>query len=138
MRYLWLILFGILLIIGCSSPPGDDVVYSSVPYPANKNILYYQSEADSGYQPFWTDIKATVSAYLNNSEYDSIKVAPKDIILVGQGLFRGTVEVEMPKFILVLKLERPNKSLGDKSIWQVISAEEKPWPKSRSKSTTSK
>jgi hypothetical protein len=138
MRYLWLILISITLIIGCSSPPDDDVEYSSVPYPANKNILFYQSEADSGYQPFWTDIKGTVSAYLNNSEYDSIDVKPEDVILLGQGLYRGTVEVEMPRFILVLKLERPNKSLGDKSIWQVISKEEKPWPDNRSRSTTSK
>jgi hypothetical protein len=137
MRYLWSVIIIALLIGGCR-PEQEVVEYKNLPYPANEDILYYQAEADSGYQAFWTDIKATASAYLNNSQYDTIEVAPEDIILVGQGLFRGTIEVEMPEFILTLKLERPNKSIGRRSIWQVISAEEKPWPEGSSKSKTSK
>jgi hypothetical protein len=137
MRYLWPVIIIALLIGGCR-PKQEVVDYKNLPYPPDENILFYQAEADSGYQTFWTDIKATTSAYLNNSQYDTIEVAPEDIILVGQGLFRGTIEVEMPEFILTLKLERPNKSIGRKSIWQVISAEEKLWPNDGSKSKTSK
>jgi hypothetical protein len=112
--------------------------YLNLPYPPNKDILFYQAESDSGYQTFWTDIKATTSAYLNNSKYDIYQVNHEDIIIIGEGLFRATVEVEMRDFILVLKFERPNKSIGKRSIWQIKSAEEKPWSEEHLKLETSK
>jgi hypothetical protein len=117
-----------IVIAGCM-PEQKESDYTNLPYPANEDILYYQSECDSGYQTFWTDIKLVTSAYLNNSKYDSIGVKPDDIIIKGEGLFTGYIEVEMPEIILELKLQRPNKSVGARSIWQVIEAKEIPWPK---------
>jgi len=122
-----------IIVAGCM-PDKKEVEYTNLPYPANEDILYYQSECDSGYQTFWTDIKLVTSAYLNNSKYDSIRVRPEDIIIKGEGLFTGYIEVELPNCILELKLERPNKSRGNNSIWQVIEAKEKPWPKPGSQS----
>ncbi|OQX92454.1 MAG: hypothetical protein B6D58_02840 [candidate division Zixibacteria bacterium 4484_95] len=100
-----------------------------LPYPPDKDILYYQAESDSGYQPWWTDIKAVTSAFLNNSQYCDRDVRPENIIIVGEGIFHGLIEVELPDMILELKMERKFKSRGRKSVWQVIAVKEKPWPK---------
>jgi len=126
MKYFVLICLAILCLGGCA-PEEKQVEYTNLPYPADKDIQYYQSATDSGYQKYWIDIKAVTSAYLNNSKYNAIKVTPENIIIVGEGLFHGTIDVEMPDFILELKLERPNKPLGRKSIWQVKEAKELPW-----------
>jgi len=129
-----LLLISLAIVIAGCMPEQKEVDYTNLPYPANEDILYYQSECDSGYQRFWTDIKLVTSAYLNNSKYDSIKVHPEDIIIKGAGLFTGYIEVEMPDYILELKLQRPNKSVGTRSIWQVIEAKETLWPKPDSQS----
>ena len=121
------------IIDGCM-PEKKEVEYTNLPYPPNEDILYYQSECDSGYQTFWTDIKLVTSAYLNNSKYEGIRVRSEDIIIKGEGLFTGYIEVEMPEIILELKLQRPNKSVGTRSIWQVIEAKEILWPKPDSQS----
>lgn len=138
MRYLAVVIFIGLIIAGCTSEKEKEFDYTNVPYPPNKDILYYQAEADSGYQTFWTDIKAVTSAYLNNSKYDVYIVNPKNVRIVGEGLFSGTVEVELPDFILELKLKRPNKSRGRDSIWQVVNVKEIPWPEKHSESDTLK
>jgi hypothetical protein len=132
------LIFAIIFVVWGCRPENKQEEFLNVPYPPNEDILYYQSEVDNGYQPFWTDIKATASAYLNNSKYAGIEVAPDDIIIVGEGIFHGTIDVEMPDYILELKMERPNKSKGRQSIWQVISVKEKPWPNNGSKSKKSK
>jgi len=121
-----------LLVAGCTRkepPPGPDW-----PFPPDKDMIYFQAEADSGYQPFWTDIKAVASAYLNNSRYTDIRLRAEDFILRSEGLYRGLVEVEMPDFIVELTMERKFKSRGRKGVWQVIDVVEKPWPKKRSQS----
>ncbi|MCP4580367.1 MAG: hypothetical protein GY839_02020 [candidate division Zixibacteria bacterium] len=122
-----------LLLLSCV-PEKEEVDFTNLPYPADEDIIYFQTECDSGYQAFWSDIKLASSAYLNNSKYEHIRVIEKDIRIMGEGLFTGFIEVEMPEFILELKLQRPNKSKGRKSIWQVIEVKEKPWPTKKSKS----
>jgi hypothetical protein len=121
-----------LIIAGCvekEPPPGPDW-----PFPPDKDMIYYQAEADSGYQPFWTDIKAVASAYLNNSRYAGVRLRAEDFILRSEGLFHGRVEIEMPDIIVELTMERKFKSKGRKGVWQVVDVVEKPWPKKHSKS----
>ena len=121
-----------LIFAGCTEkepPPGPDW-----PFPPDKDMIYYQAQADSGYQPFWTDIKAVASAYLNNSRYAGIPLKAEDFILRAEGLFHGRVEVEMPDYIVELTMERKFKSKGRKGIWQVVDVTEKPWPKKPSPS----
>jgi hypothetical protein len=123
-----------MLLIGCGSPKKEVEDFTNVPYPANEDIIYYQSECDSGYQAFWSDIRMATSAYLNNSKYAKFDISGDDIVIIGEGLFIGQTEVETPDFILEIKLIRPNKSRGRRSIWQVVEVEEKPWPTKDSKS----
>jgi len=129
-----LISISLLFILAGCSPQKESGDFSNLPYPPDEDVLYYQAECDSGRQIFWTDIKLATSAFLNNSKYQDIKVSPEDIIIKGEGLFIGYIEVEMPDYILKLELQRPNKSRGKKSIWQVIDVKEKPWPKPDSQS----
>ena len=107
---------------------------ANLPYPADEDLVYYQAECDSGYQEFWLDIRSVASAYLNNSKYDYVEAKAKDYIIMGEGIFTGYIEVETPDFILELKMHRPNKSRGRKSIWQVVEVKEKPWPTQNSES----
>lgn len=139
MRYFAVVILFALVFAGCSSEKKEETYdFTNVPYPDSADILYYQTQADSGYQEFWTDIKAATSAYLNNSKYDIYLHSKKSYRILGEGLFSGTVEVELPDIILIIKLKRPNKSRGRDSIWQVVSVEEKPWPAKPSVSDTLK
>ena len=133
MKHLFLPLFLIFFIIGCS-PKKNTVEESDIPYPPNEDMIYYQAECDSGRQTFWTDIKAVSSAFLNNSRYMDIDVKGDDFIILGEGLYHGQVEIETPDYILELTFERKFKSRGKNAIWQVIAAKEKPWPTGNSKS----
>ncbi len=129
MKKIYTAIFLALLIGGCVKMNKFEEYTIELPYPPDKDILYYQAESDSGYQPWWTDIKAVTSAFLNNSQYCDRDVRPENIIIVGEGIFHGLIEVELPDMILELKMERKFKSRGRKSVWQVIAVKEKPWPK---------
>ncbi len=115
-------------IFSCMPKEKPEVDYTNLPYPADDELLAYQTEVDSGYMLFWTDIKTVALAYMGNSKYEKYFIENDNIVIRGEGLFIGMVEVETQDFIVQLRLERPFKSKGRKSIWQVISAEEKPWP----------
>lgn len=124
------------LILLCCAPPKEEIPdETNIPYPADDDLMIYQADVDSGYMPFWTDIKSVASSYMGNSKYSKYEFNSDNISIRGEGLFIGTVEVETQDFIAVIRLERPYKSRGRNSIWQVISVEEKPWPKKRSQST---
>jgi hypothetical protein len=115
-----------LTLLSCM-PKKDAVDNANLPYPADEDMIFYQAQCDSGYQDFWTDIKAVGSSYLNNSKYYKYDIGGDDIIILGEGLFHGTVEVELPDFILEIKLEKKFKSKGNEAIWQVTNVREKPW-----------
>lgn len=118
----------------CSPGKKDEESFSEVPYPPDSEMVYYQQQCDSGYQDYWTDIKAVSSAFLNNSSYASREVKVTQLRIKEEELLKGIVEVWMPDVLLELRLERRFKNLGGKSIWQVVEVKEKPWPKSNSKS----
>jgi len=118
----------------CSPGKKDEESVSEVPYPPDSEMVYYQQQCDSGYQDYWTDIKAVSSAFLNNSRYASREVKVTQLRIKEEELLNGTIEVWLPDVLLELRLERRFKNLGRKSIWQVVEVKEKPWPKSDSKS----
>lgn len=129
----------VAILLACT-PAKDKKVEddTNLPYPADEDLPLYQAEVDSGYLLFWTDIKMVSSAYMGNSKYRNYIVSNDNLVIRGEGLFIGMVEVETQDFIVELRFERPYKSKGRKSIWQVISAEEKPWPKRKYQSMESK
>lgn len=122
-----------LIIGGCFKLDEPEEYAIELPYPTDEDILYYQAESDSGYQEWWSDIKAVTSAFLNNSQYWDSNTKPEDIIIIGEGIFHGLIEVELPDMILELTMERKFKSRGRKSVWQVIAVTEKSWPRQSSK-----
>jgi len=122
----------VILVPGCHRE--EFIEESDVPYPPDEEMIYYQAQCDSGYQEFWKDIKATTSAYLNNSRYAEQSVGTDHMQILGEGLFHGVVEVELPEILLQVTLERKFKSKGRIAVWQIIAVEEKPWPKEISRS----
>ena len=100
-----------------------------LPYPDSTMAKFYQSRVDSNEYVWFLDAKDAATSFVN--EYRMVKdgFSATDAILVGEGIFHATVEIELSDKILVLELERPFKHLGRKSIWQVVAMKEKPWPK---------
>ena len=100
-----------------------------LPFPDDQTAAYYQSRVDSSEYDWYIDSKEAAASFVN--EYDMVEdgYSATDAILIGEGIFHATVEVELPDKILTLELERPFKYLGRKSIWQVVGMKEKPWPK---------
>jgi hypothetical protein len=129
---MWLLII-LLAILGCGGAKKNEQASIDVPYPADEDMLYYQAESDSGHQQFWTDIKATASAFINNSSYANRGIRFEDIRIVGEGIYNGKVEVDLGKGVLELTLLRKFQSRGKNAIWQVIGAKESKWPKSDSK-----
>ena len=123
-----IVILSLLTLILFNCAPEKEIDYSDTPYPINENLAYYQAQCDSGNQAFWTDIKAVTSAFLNNSKYMDYKHNTEDIVILGEGLFHGKVEIPLSDMILRLTLERQFKHRGRKAIWQVTEAEEIPWP----------
>jgi hypothetical protein len=102
-----------------------------LPFPDDETAQFYQSRIDSSEYEWFLDSKGVASSFVN--EYRMVKdgYSATDAILIGEGIFYATVEVELPEKILVLEMERPFKHLGRRSIWQVTEMKEKPWPKEK-------
>ena len=102
-----------------------------LPFPDNETARFYQSRIDSSEYEWYLNTKDVASSFVN--EYNMVEggYSATDAILIGEGIFHATVEVELPDRILVLELERPFKHLGRRSIWQVVAMKEKPWPKEK-------
>lgn len=102
-----------------------------LPFPDNETAKFYQSRIDSSEYTWYLNTKDVASSFVN--EYNMVEggYSSTDAILIGEGIFHATVEVELPDKILVLELERPFKHLGRRSIWQVVAMKEKPWPKEK-------
>jgi hypothetical protein len=133
MKYFLLTVLTVYAISGCTLKK-EQVLQSDFPFPADSDLVYYQAQCDSGFEAFWLDIKATSSAFVNQSRYYGYSSDTDDMRILGEGIFHGQVEVEMKDFILVITLERQFKEKGRRAIWQVVDAKEKPWPKRNSKS----
>jgi hypothetical protein len=99
-----------------------------LPYPDNDLAEYYQSRIDSSEYEWFLNSKDAATSFIN--EYRMIKdgYSATDAILIGEGIFYATMEVELPDKILTLELERPFQHLGRRSIWQVVEMKERPWP----------
>jgi hypothetical protein len=123
-------LFGVAVIFGLFSCDFKKKAEAQIelPYPDSALAEYYQSRVDSNEYTWYLNAKDAATAFVN--EYRLVKggFSSNDAILVGEGIFHATVEIELPDKILVLELERPFKHLGRKSIWQVVEMKEKPWP----------
>ena len=128
------LLFLILLLSISSCARKQVVEKPEVPFPADSTMIYYQAQCDSGYQDFWVDIKAVASAFLNNSSYQDRGIKSDKIVIKGEGLFHGTVEIQAGDTLLVLTMERKFKSKGRRGIWQVTTLRKEPWPAKNSKS----
>jgi len=100
---------------------------SVLPYPPAEDLEYYQAQADSGYQEFWLDLKAVASAFMNNSEFWQLEISTDKMVIIAEGLFKASVEVELPDGLLILNMERQFKERGRDSIWQIISVEKQEW-----------
>jgi hypothetical protein len=120
MRLAFFLIILSLIFTACSSEKEAVVDRTNLPYPADEDLMFYQNEADSGYMTFRRDIKRSVLSYMGNSKYNKYKLTADNVRIRGEGLFIGTVEVETKDFLLVIRLERPFKSKGRNSIWQVI------------------
>jgi hypothetical protein len=116
----------IFVALACSGKKQADGPDPDFPFPADSNLAYYQAQCDSGYQLFWGDIKAISSAFLNNSKYADRGANYGDIRIDNEGLFKGSVGVDLGDTCLELRLIRKNQALGKKGIWQVVAATETP------------
>jgi len=122
-----------LLLAGCEGKKEQTEFIPPLPYPSDDMARYIQGQVDSSEYLWYTDIKATASAYMNEFGFSPNGVSTSAIRIVGEGIFHGTVEVELPDEIVILTMERPFKQFGRRSIWQVTAMEEKPWPSKESK-----
>jgi len=120
-------------VMGCSRPEKAKNSLPPLPYPDGEMAKFIQAQVDSSEYLWFLDIKAAASSFMNEYEFMEDGVSTSSIRIVGEGIFHGTVEVELPDKIMVLKMERPFKQKGKNSIWQVIRVEEKPWPDTKSK-----
>ena len=100
-----------------------------LPYPDEQTALYYHSRIDSLEYEWFLDAKDAASSFANEYRMVEGGLSTSDIIIIGEGLFHATMEIELPDKILMLEMERPFKHLGRKSIWQVVEMTEKEWPK---------
>jgi len=122
-----------LAIAGCSGNGNIRKFTPPLPYPDYATARYLQAQVDSSEFLWYTDIKAAASSFMNEYGYTTDGVSTTDIRILGEGLFHGMVEVELPDEIITLTMERAFKYKGKNSIWQVIKIEEQPWPKKESK-----
>lgn len=123
----------ISVMMACSGKSESGDFKPPLPYPDRNQAALIQAEVDSSEFLWYTDIKAAASAFMNEFGYSLEGVSTSDIRIIGEGIFHGTVEVELPERIVTLTMERPFKEKGDKSIWQVTAVEERPWPKKGSR-----
>jgi len=104
-----------------------------LPYPDAKLIDYFQSRVDSSEYEWLTDTKGIASAFMNEYTLGGQDISTNDVVVKSEGIFRAQVLISLDTVSYNLILERPFKERGAKSIWQVISLEEKSWQKSPSK-----
>jgi hypothetical protein len=123
----------LVMIVGLSfcTPKKSMERQIELPFPDDETARYYQSRVDSSEYDWFLDSKDAAGSFVN--EYDMVEdgYSATDAILIGEGIFHATVEVELPDKILVLEMERPFKHLGRRSIWQVTEMKEKPWPQEK-------
>ena len=79
----------------------------SLPYPDDSTAVFYQSRVDSSEYEWFLDAKDAATSFVN--EYNMVEggFSANDAILIGEGIFHATVEIELPDKILVLELELP-------------------------------
>lgn len=130
--FLAFILAGALACFSCAGTDNtaDDTI--PLPFPDERMSVFFQSRVDSSEFEWFTDVKATASSFINEMGFVKDGVSTTDVVILGEGLFRAKVEVELPDKIMVLTMERPYKHKGKNSIWQVIEVEEKEWPERKS------
>jgi len=122
-----LAVISICIIAGCSFKKEVKAKYY-VPYPDFKMLEYYQSRVDSSEFEWFLDLKSTASSFANEMRLTLSGVSTSSVIIKGEGIFHGLVEVELPDKIYELTMERPYQHLGRKSVWQVIAVKELEWP----------
>jgi hypothetical protein len=120
-------------VVGGCQDRGDSAGFDPpLPYPDDRMAAYIQAGVDSSDFLWYTDLKAAASSFMNEFGYSPDGVSTSDVIILGEGIFHGTVEVELPDKIVTLTMERPFKHKGKDSIWQVVKVKERPWPKKES------
>ncbi len=122
-----------LLTIDCGGDSDSEKFTLPLPYPGTEEALYIQARIDSSEFLWFTEIKPAASSFMNEFDYSPRGVSTTSIRILGEGIFHGTAEVELPDKILTLTMERPFKQKGKKSLWQVIKVEERPWRKKESR-----
>ena len=124
LTYLPLLIILASCLLFCSGKKRTGLLID-LPYPDDTTAVYYQSRIDSSEYDWFVDAKDAATSFVN--EYNMVDggFSAHDAILIGEGIFYATVEVELPDKILVLELERPFKHLGRRSIWQVVEMKEK-------------
>ena len=122
-----------LAVMNCigDDPPADIPI--PLPYPDIDQAAFFQAQIDSSDFLWFTDIKAAASSFVNEFGYVDDGISTTSVRILGEGIFHGTVEVELPDRILTLTMERPFKQKGKQSLWQVTKLEEKPWQKQESR-----
>jgi hypothetical protein len=115
------------VFVGCSYEE-EVIAKYYVPYPDYEMLEYYQSRIDSSEFEWFLDLKSTASSFANEMRLSLSGVSTSSVIIKGEGIFHGLVEVELPDMIYELEMERPYQHLGRKSIWQVIAVREIEWP----------
>ncbi len=137
MTYVSRIIAGIILLsalsaVNCGKEESSGEIVIPLPYPDTEEAEFIQAQIDSSEFLWFTDIKATASAFANEFGYDENGVSTTAVRIIGEGIFHGTVEIELSDMILTLTMERPFKHRGKESLWQVTKVEERPWRKQES------
>ena len=127
------LLIACLIVFSCGGDSGPEKFTPPLPYPGTEEALYIQARIDSSEFLWFTEIKPAASSFMNEFDYSPSGVSTTSIRILGEGIFHGTAEVELPDRILTLTMERPFKQKGKKSLWQVIKVEERPWRKKESR-----
>jgi hypothetical protein len=129
-------LITITLLISCHKKGEISANAFRLPFPDAKMSAFYQARVDSSEFLWFTDVKATASAFMNE-EVPGSNISTGEVVIISEGLFHAQAEVQLPDKKLLLTMKRLFEEKGDNSIWQVVKVEEKIWPKDKSKSATS-
>jgi hypothetical protein len=124
------VLIFIGIVSGCTYEKKVRAKYY-IPFPNQPMLEFYQSRIDSSEFEWFLDLKSTASSFANEMGLDVNGVSTSSVIIKGEGIFHGLVEIELPDMIYELEMERPLKHLGRKSIWQVIAVREIEWPQKK-------
>jgi hypothetical protein len=113
------------MVIACDLKQEEKIRPPRIPWPEEGMAKFLQAQVDSSQFEWFLDVKASASSFCNEEVFTAEPVSTADVIILGEGVFHAQVEVRLVEKTIILDMERPYKTRGVRSIWQVVKLEEK-------------